>query len=290
MTAIQPLQPSEPVPVLTNEPYHKNNTNVLSADALSKITSTPPTSFQTSKPILEPPKRLVEFAVLESIEKLHAAGTGQLQLNMAGLDDCQEKSKEINAQTAAMLKESAKRTQHNNVWTLLKKIGGVVLAAVSTVLGISLLSSGAATFIGGAMIASGIVTLANLAFTETHVWDWVAEKLARENEDKQKKIAVLLPAVVGLVSAVVGLAGSSGAILWASLNTGGKILIFFQTAINMLEGVTSIGEGVTKYRSLKTQSEIFSVKQKLFTNQNAIEKFTGGVKRFLEHQNPVLDE
>ncbi|HSW87483.1 MAG TPA: hypothetical protein VLG49_08310, partial [Rhabdochlamydiaceae bacterium] len=47
---------------------------------------------------------------------------------------------------------------------------------------------------------------------------------------------------------------------------------------------------VTKYRSLKTQSEIFSVKQKLFTNQNAIEKFTGGVKRFLEHQNPVLDE
>jgi hypothetical protein len=293
MPAIQPVCSSEPLQTSVPNFSSKSSVSTLS-DEMSSVGSVS-TSFEPSKPVLEPPSfnrngRLAEYAVLKSIDNINTAGSGLLKLNMDGLDDCHEKLKEIQAENSKKLTEAARRSQQNNVWTLLKKIGGVILAAVSTVLGVALISSGAGTLIGGAMIASGILTIANLAFIETGVWDWIAEKLVHENQEKQKRLAVLFPTVVGLVCAVVGLAGSSGAILWTSLNIGEKILIFFQTALSMTQGLISIGEGVTKYRSLQTQADLVSIKQKLFTNQNAIEKFTGGVERFMRHQNHVLDE
>jgi len=293
MTNVRSVNSASKAALSSSEKEKKSShTPIVYKDTIEEAKPLLDMPYEPSKPQLAFPSKesLIEYRLIDSLEKLHKTGTGMLELNMNELDDCNQKFKEMQAEQAKKLKEAAARTQDDKFWSLLKKIGAFVLAAVSTVLGMTLVATGAGALVGGAMIASGLLTIANLAFTDAGVWDWVAEKLAKGNEEKQKKIAAIIPAVVGGFCAVIGLAGSAGTFLWASINVAQKMLLIAQTALNFAEGVAAIGDGVNRYRSLRTQAALTEIKKDLFLNENKLEKASGGMEKIFQVQSRAAEQ
>lgn len=264
------------------------------ADQLSSAAVEAVPEFMPAKPVLEPPvytrsERMVEYSLLQFLDKMDGVGHSLRLVNIESLEECHKQMLEIQAQHIQKMNEAALRSQQESTWSLLKKIGSIILASISTVLGISLVATAAGSVLGGLMIASGILTLVNLAFSETHVWDWVAEKLAKDNVDRQKLISTLLPAAVGGLCAIAGLAGSTGVALWAGLNFSQKLLVIGQVAISFLEGGFAIGEGVCQYREHNSKAGLLEIKQKQFNNSREIEKHTSAMEKFMRSQSEILE-
>jgi len=247
-------------------------------------------TYEPSKPKLEKPSCAIEYKVLSSLDNIQGMGTQWLEMQNTMLDDCSEKLKEIQKQKIEKLNEAAKKAQENALWSIIKKVGAFLVAAVSTIFGISLIATGAGTVVGAAMVASGILTIANIAFSETGVWDWVAEKLAKDNKELQKKLETILPCAVGIVSAVVGLAGSAAALAWTSLSLMQKGLVIVQTALNLAEGTITVVEGVNQFRSFRTQADLTEIKKEFFVQQNKLEKITGGMEKQMKMISHAVDE
>jgi hypothetical protein len=288
--AIDPSTPSEALQSLTLRKTANSPTiSIHQKDTIGQAVHESST-YQPSKPRLSPPNCAIEYKVLSSLDNISEVGGGWLQVQNNMLDDCSEKIREIQKQNIEKLNEAAKNAQKNDLWSLIKKVGAFILAAVSTVFGISLMATGAGTVVGAAMVTSGIMTVTNIAFSETGVWDWVAEKLAKDNKELQKKIATFLPCAVGVVSAVVGLAGSGAALAWTSLSLVQKGLLIIQTALNLAEGTLTVVEGVNDFKSLRTRADLNEIKRNLFVQQNKLEKITGGMEKYMKLISHATDE
>jgi multisubunit Na+/H+ antiporter MnhB subunit len=238
----------------------------------------PPAEPPFSKPRLELP----EYRMLASLNRMNDAGDALMKVNMQGLDQADAKFKELNAENAQKLKEAAERMAQKDLWSTLKKIASGIIAAVSTVFGLALFATGGGGLVAGALIASGILSITNLAFIETGVWNYIAEKLAKDNKEQQEKLKILLPAIVGGLSAVVGLAGSAGAVLWAPINFTEAAIATGMTALNFADGVTTLGSSVTEYRSLRSQAELMEVEKKMALNQFQLEENASNFEKLMK--------
>jgi hypothetical protein len=174
---------------------------------------------------------------------------------------------EVSKDVIHKLNENAERARTSNSWSTLKKIATCLVSATSMVFGISLLASGGDTaLVGGAMIASGVLSLANFGMAENKGWDWVATQLANGNEERRKKIAMILPMTAGVVAGGIGLAGSVHGFATDSLQFAEKTLTIAQSAVTIFDGVTTFGKGHADAKLLWTQADL-SLLQGLMTNE-----------------------
>jgi hypothetical protein len=246
-------------------------------------------TIQTRQSEQVAPKRegALEVNLIQTLERLHTVSYKQIDLQVQILEELETELARLNAENAEKLKESSQRAQESSIWTFLKKIGSLILSAISFVFGISLIASGAAAVLGAVMIVSSIMAIANLVMSESGLWGWVAKQLAGENDELRKNLEFYLPLTFGILTAVVGLSGGAAAIYWGSFNLMEKILIAAQAAVNIAEGVAEIGDGVCKYKISMSQIDLTRLKCDLFMGEHQIERATMAMEKVAETMGKV---
>ncbi|MCX6989475.1 MAG: hypothetical protein NTX49_00170 [Chlamydiae bacterium] len=231
-----------------------------SAGALTTANFQPLPTPLFSPPKLKHPSRVTysECALIHTLDELHASGESLITSFTTSLSLGSEKLKKLSLENIEKLKEAAQNAQSSEFWSFLQKIGECILAAISTVLGITLVATGAGAVIGGVMIAAGILTLTNFAMRETGTWVSVA-KLLSDDKETQNNIAFYMPLGVGLVAAVLGIGGSVATALYTALNVAGQAITVLQASAGIYHGVTTVGKGVSEGQVLWTEADLTKI-------------------------------
>jgi hypothetical protein len=284
LEAVTRLTPSE---IQERVPFSGSRENAQKAANSSLEAMQEPSKDYSSlqmPPVLEPPKRYGMKQRIEQLIELENIGGRLNDTSSSMLDEKHLELNRLSKEQAEKLAEKAKQTQKAGVWELLKKIGSCILAAVSFVLGVSLIATGGGTIIGGLLIASGVLSIVNLVMTETDAWDWVAKKLAGENEELKKKLAAILPTAVGVVTAIMGIAGTAATLAWSSIDWAKKIIVIAQGASSLVQGVTSIGKGVSEAKVYWTDAEITELKKQIKAIQFSLDRLMNQMQKVNEEQ------
>ena len=256
-------RPSVSAPSIDAVTSSNTQPSVQRATSTSALTTVKPQTIRT--PLFSPPKlthpshiTYSEYGLIHALDALHTCGESLIKSFTTSLSQGSAKLKTLSLENIEKLKEAAKSAQSSEFWSFLQKIGECILAAITTVLGITLVATGAGAIIGGVMIAAGILTLTNFAMRETGSWDSVAKQLSDDKEN-QKNIAFYLPLGMGLLAAVLGIGGSVATALYTTLNVAGQAVTVLQAAASIYQGITTVGHGVTEGQVLWTQADLTKI-------------------------------
>lgn len=240
---------------------------LLEEDGMAAATpkQNPREEWTPSRPVLTHPSCLPfsDRRLLAVTDTTRELGDKILEMLGTRLNYVKDKIRDISAENMAILREAAQRAQDSNFWSLLKKIATALIAAVSVIFGASVVASGGSALIGGAMIASGILSLANFALSELGTWDWIASQLSNENEDRKRQIAMALPMAVGILAGGIGLVGSVNGVVTGAINFAEKAAFIAQSIFSIFDGVSTLGKGVADSRLLWTQADTEGIQGKL---------------------------
>lgn len=262
-----PAQAAPAAPILTDRP-------VL-----------PPPDFLEQLPVNATPPTLSELRFLAAMEAFRSFGDEILSNLSVRLEGFRLHLQDISAENLKKLKEASENAKSSDFWSLLKKVATCLLSALSVVMGISLIATGGGALIGGAMIGSGIFSLANMLMSETGTWDWVAKKLANEDEEKQKMLAMLLPTAVGLLSGAIGIFGSAGTFAWSGVTFFDKAILIAQASLAMFNGATTIGKGYADANVIWTQGDLTKMKSEITVERQMVDKTTQSIEDVLDGLN-----
>ncbi len=271
------VSPSEEVSL--RDTLHTSDT-VSPAGEASAETWTPERPLLTAPESLPPPKlsTLSDYRLLAAVTESQRLGNGIMETLGVRLSNVKDDIRTISAENIQKLKEAAERANASDFWSILKKIATCLLSAVSIVFGVALLASGGGALIGGAMIASGILSLANFALSEMGTWDWVADQIAHDNEDLKRKIAMILPGAIGIVAGGIGLVGSVYGIASGALQFAEKAMFVAQAALSIFDGVTTLGKGISDARLLWTQADLKMIEAELTVERENFSTLIGEIK------------
>lgn len=227
--------------------------------------------WKPERPLLVPPDQLPLRKAFPSSEYRFLAVTdesrhlGDQILSTLGVRMANIKSKiqEISAESIQKLKESSDRVKDSNWWSVLKKIATCLFSALSVLLGTTLVASGGGALIGGAMIVSGIFSLANFALSESQAWDWVAKQICQDNEDLRRKLVMILPMVFGILAGGIGLVGSLHSLATGAIQFAEKGIYLAQTVLSTFNGLTTLGKGQADARLAWAQASQIETQAKL---------------------------
>lgn len=225
-----------------------------------------------SAPMLTPPKKVQfkETDFIHVLDQIHSTGSSLVDSFTKNISEGSRRLRELSRENIDKLKEAAQRAKDSGFWSFLQKIGEFILAAISTVLGISLIASGAAVAVGSVLIASSILSVANFAMKETGAWDSVAKKLASKKEDQQK-LSQYLPMAISLISAVLSLGGTAASALWTTMNLTQKALSIAQATMAIYQGAVTAGKGLAEARVLWTEADLAEIQSKTALERIAFE-------------------
>lgn len=210
--------------------------------------------FKPSRPKLESPsymKRMVETVELIEMRSLKLFNTDEKEIDwLCGWMDG------MTQQIIEKIREAADSFKSREQWSILAKVASGILAGISVLFGISLLTSPAGgVIVGGLLLASGILSIVNLIFEETHVWDWVAEKIAGDDKKLCDQLKAWIPAGVGMLSMLVGSAGTIGALFFEAFNMIREMLMAGKTVADIAKHIAKMAEGAASSKMLTAQAE-----------------------------------
>lgn len=243
--------------------------------------------YLMSKPVLTPPSRRIEgvntgIRLIDAMDFFH-------QLCDEFLSIVTVRIEAFNGELDDLLKQvkaAAEKAKESMFWGMLQKVATSILAALSIVLGVSLLTNGASALVGGAMIFSGIATISNMVMSEAGGWDWLAEKMA-DNAEEQKRLATLFPVVVGLIAGVVGCLGSISAVTYfgTGMTTMMTVMAVTQSTVSVLNGGITIGKGFSDARATCYRAKLVKFKALVTEKNQCLDILTKNIEHLLE----VLD-
>lgn len=228
---------------------------------------------------------LSELRFLSAMEAFRSFGDQMLSTLGTRLEVFRLELQEISAENLRNLKEAAEKAKASDFWSLLKKIATALVSALSIIIGVSLVATGVGALVGGAMIASGIFSLANMLMCESGAWDWVAEKLANEDEEKRKMLAIHLPCAVGILAGVIGIFGSAGAFAWSGIDFFDKSVMIAQSTLAIFDGATTVGKGYADANVIWSQADLTKTKSKITIQRQQIENTTKSIEGVLDGLN-----
>lgn len=275
ISAVELRPPSKPVRFPRS--LEEDHGSIMDAPNSASV----PLSFTPSRPELPLP----DLSVIRALDGQYRVGEGLTDIHLADTDQKIRDFQEICAQKAEVVRKNAERMKTSQVWGYLKKIASYIVAAISTVFGLALIKAAGLTIVAGAMVASGVLAVANLIFIETQLWDYFIELAARDNEERKKTLRWLAPAIVGGLSATLGLIGSGGAILWGPLNFSQAATATALTAVSFVQGVTTIGTSVAKARSLWAEAELIAVETRREVQQLDIQRAESDFQKLMQTQS-----
>ncbi len=275
---IEPVPAQPPVPV---QPAHHQPPQF--PDTIGQARPAP-TDYQPSRP------NLLELRLLGTVERLRQANEDSLLIAEDRFEIAKADLQKLLRERSEKLKEAAEQTQAAGVWDTLRKIGAAILAAVSAFLGLTLFSAGGSALLGGALIVSGSLALANLAFTDSGLWDWMAEKIAADDEEKQRKIAAAIPFVINVIACGAGLAGFGAFAMWGALPAAPRALAVLQIAANFLLVGGTAATKISQARLSLSQADLQELKHKLGENHHYVEELSERIEDILKHETDTFKQ
>jgi hypothetical protein len=275
MPSIDSISPLHPI-TRTNDMSIQPISTIRRPEASAIIDTIGPAAEHTEvytpeRPILVPPNELPpirglplsDYRLIAAAEESRELGNHLIDTLGVRLAAVKTQIREISAENMQKLKETAERANSSLWWSTLKKFATALLSTFSIIWGTALVASGGGALIGGAMIASGILSLANFALTEAGTWDWVAKQLSNDDEEYRKKLAWILPAAIGVAAGAVGLVGSAYSLGTGAIQFAEKAVYIAQSALALFDGLTTIGKGQADARLLWTQADLKHIEAKL---------------------------
>ncbi len=279
--SIEPIQPTRrlsPISVENSLPLPARGVS----DVLSASRSSPAISVE--RPQLTP---LSEYRCLEMMQQLKDQSDGITLSMTERLKQHKQHLSDVVAKNIQAIKENAERVSASDWWSFLKKSAMALLSAVSIAMGITLIAGGGSALIGGAMIASGILSIANFALSEAGVWDQVARMLEQQDEQRRKKIGMLIPGVIGVLSGAIGLFGGVQSLLYSSHLFVGKVLEIVQAALAGFQGVTTIGKGIADYNLLNSQGQLLGLKGQITIERHSVSLLSRWLENWLSEMKGI---
>lgn len=222
------------------------------------------------------------YRFFTALLKMESTADAVLKVKMQELEDVQAQFKALSAERLKKGTEALDQKHIAESWSLLHKAWTTILSAVSTVLGLSVMATPGGMLVGGAMVSSGVLSISNLAARETGTWDWVAKKLAADNQDAQKRLAEWLPAAIDISSSVIGLLGTSSAILEQTINFSAGTVRAAKTAGYFGEAFTSVAKGSYESEARGIQADLIELSGRVDVNQHDLERISKRIENFCE--------
>lgn len=289
INAVDPNYPSSPFTLQKKQKLVASGYPLL-PDCLalsSPITASDPrTDYSITKPVLTPPRHrtpssLEGLRIIEAMNFFQELCDSFLEITSLRIETFNEELQTLLTQ----LRAASEKAKESKAWSILQKIANLMVASFSLVVGISLLGSGGmGTVVGGAMIVSGILSISNMVLSETGAWNWIAGKLA-DNAEEQRKLATLIPAIVGVLAGSVGILGSVSAYSKFGMPAFQAIIFFAQSAITIFNGTTTIGKGFADARSLYHSADVVKIKSEITIKGKMIDHVTKSLETIFDTLN-----
>lgn len=213
--------------------------------------------FKPSSPRLDSPtspsymKRMVDMVV-----KMETSATKMMRTEEDGIDWICGWIDSLSEKIIEHIRDAAEVFKNRESWSILAKVASGILAGISVVFGVSLLTTPAGgVLVGGLLIASGVLSIVNLILEETKVWDTVAEKIAGDDKKLRDQLKVWIPAGVGMLSMLVGSAGSIGAVFMGAFTMTHQMLMAGKTVAEIGKHISQMAEGVANSKMINAQAE-----------------------------------
>ncbi len=246
-------------------------------------------SLPSERPQLTLPRDLPssELRLLSVTESTRTNGDELLEIFGHRLGTIKQKIAEVSAEMMEKLNNALERAKNSDVWSILKKIATCLISAISLVFGIALVASGGGALIGGAMITSGILSLANFALSENKGWEWVADQICKGNDERKQKLIHALPIAVGLLAGGIGLVGSVASIATGAVQFAAKAMFVAQTALSLFDATTTMGKGIADAQLLWSQGDVAVIKAHLTAAQESFTTVFDEIRSFMSETNGV---
>lgn len=234
--------------------------------------------FEPSKPVLENPTyKALQFYVtrLEPVVDRYSV------LKESEIERDFDRIENLHRDQAVKIEEANKAQKDVTFWGILEDIGSSITSCVSLFFGFSAVSAGAPA-IGGALIASGVLSVTNMVFKHTGLWDWTADTLSCGNEPARHAIRTYIPPAVGITSAALGIYGTYAAWSYTALNGIEKGVSLVQSTANVATAITAYGGGMSQYRFKNIAADLETLRSKGDLFRLSLEDCVDDIKEYHE--------
>lgn len=184
------------------------------------------------------------------------------------------------AENIATLRQAALRAQEADVWGRLQKASIGILSAFNLFLGLSLCKS-ESPMLGSALIASGILSVTNLAMTELRGWDLMAEKLSGDSKDLKNQITFWSPIALHTLS--IALSASAGSAIFYDSNALSSALSSdWKELADLYGGLTGAGKSITDARFSSTKADLLTIQNDIASNTVLQDSLTAWIQNFIK--------
>ena len=167
----------------------------------------------------------------------------------------------INQEQSLKLEEAIAASKDVSFWSILEDVGNSLMSSVSFFYGFTALSTGG-TAVGGALIASGVLSLSTIAFKHAQAWDWIADQIAGSDKEMRQAIKTYVPAAVGIIAAGIGVYGAYSSWQYSHLNGISQTQSIIQTTATVVKGITDFGKGRADSHSKWTNAQVSALQSK----------------------------
>lgn len=237
-----------------------------------------------SRPQLDKIPPFSPYRMMRLSEKLHDLGVQRNNETAYHLDKETAESAKLSQEKIEKLQENIEKNQQSSTWSALHKISSQVLSAISIVLGIAIVTTTPALFIGTVLITSGILSLSNLILSEGGFWDFIAEKIAADDKVKREKLRHLIPCVIGFLASGLQFLSLGALSIWGTLNMTSKALLIAQTLSNLSTTMTGIGSEVARAKVAWSEAELKKIQGKLSLNTQTADSHSRELEITIEAQ------
>lgn len=238
--------------------------------------------WKQEPPQLTPPRGLSsEYRLLALSGELERSIHSLLGSVSERARDRKESIETLSKENILKLKEAAARARSSDAWTQLKRVADSVMGAFSLVMGFSWVAGGGSALTGGALIASGLLSASHAALCDSKAWDWLAGKLAHDDEDTKKRLSLLIPAAFAIALASCSMAGMAGAAQAAREEVMRRFSLSLQGSMVLFNSATSIAQGLSEARKTWAQANLASIQDALTEEREELQIVTTTLEKLL---------
>lgn len=223
-------------------------------------------------PLTKPTLASPEWRLIQNIDDLNEITEQGLSINQSQINHHMEKLKELSQEHLRLFKEGAEKNKSNKWWGELHQMVSCLAATFSTLCGVSA-AAGGSTLIAGALIASGVMAISNVALSSTGAWDKMARELYPEDLKKREQFKTFAPLMLAAASTTLGMAGGAAAYSTGAVVFAEKMTQTISSTVHAVEGVTSVGQGYAKADAHLTEAKVKNLDIQMFTNEHELQQY-----------------
>ena len=256
------------------------------ADILKPSTQISASPLSSDRPKLIPPdaaiyRYLSEYRYLKEMDLMKNRSNKITESMAKRLEIFKRHIVKLNEENIKKIQENIDKASTNHFWAMLTKAATALMAALSFALGIALIAGGGSALAGGALIISGVLSIANFVCTEANVWNELAKSLARDDEERRKKIGMALPIALGIISTGIGLFGGIHNIAQTTNFLTRNVMSIVQSAITGFQGVVTVGQAFSQGSLIRSQGELTGIKDGLSQQQVYLQIVSTWIENFM---------